>query len=306
MQVRPYKVQNFSKCDTCAYVDSFLQLGQGSKKAEERAARYKEEKEKHLQYIEAARTRMAERAKFARKNKKAVLYINTDAMDQKKTAVPTPRERAKEDDVGLAMPVRLVGSIVYGHFFYGLWCLPQWSSSSKVTLTAITLAIQYVQAMNRTSCEWQGSRTYLPPKLQLQLDNTAKDNKNHFLLGYCALLLSEGLFEEVEVFFLPVGHTHNEVDQMFSLIAKAVKHHGALSLDDLKHTADEAWQHHRAVGTDVKLNVRMDAVMDFRKLLPHEHGLKYAEVGARPVVKTFFGFGSERAENSPNRQLARR
>ena len=176
-------MQNFSKCDTCAYVDSFLQLGQGSKKAEERAARYKEEKEKHLQYIETARTRMAERANFARENKKAVLYINTDAMDQKKTAVPTPRERAKEDDVGLAMPVRLVGSIVYGHFFYGLWCLPQWSSSSNVTLTAITLAIQYVQAMNRTSFEWQGSRTYLPPKLQLQLDNTAKDNKNHFSLA---------------------------------------------------------------------------------------------------------------------------
>ena len=299
-------MQNFSKCDTCAYVDSFLELGSGTVEAQERAERYKKEKQKHLDYIEGARRRLQGRAEYARNNPTKVLFINTDAMDQRKTAVPTVVRPAKEDDIGLAMPVRLMGSIVYGHFFYGLWCIPQWSSSSNITLTAITRAIEYVQERNAQDPQWASSKTHLPPKLQLQLDNTAKDNKNHFLLGYCALLLAEGLFEEVEVFFLPVGHTHNEVDQAFSLISKAVAREGAFSVEDLKQTANRAWENHSTIGSNLKLNVRMDAAMDFRKLLPHKEGMKYAEPGAVPVVKSFYGLGSEQREKGSSRLLSRR
>ena len=145
----------------------------------------------------------------------------------------------------------------------------------------------------------------MPPKLQLQLDNTCKDNKNHFLLGYCALLLAQGLFEEVEVFFLPVGHTHNEVDQIFSLISKAVAREGAFSVEDLKQTTNKAWDMHSVVGTSKKFNVRMDAAMDFRRLLPHKEGMKYAEPGAVPVVKSFYGLGSEQKNKDASRLLSR-
>ena len=299
-------MQNFTKCDTCAYVDSFLELGSATAEALDRAERYKKEKQKHLDYIEGARRRLQERAEYARNNPTKVLFINTDAMDQRKTAVPTVVRPAKEDNIGLAMPVRLMGSIVYGHFFYGLWCIPQWSSSSNITLTAITAAIKYVQERNAQDPQWASSKTHLPPKLQLQLDNTAKDNKNHFLLGYCGLLLAEGLFEEVEVFFLPVGHTHNEVDQVFSLISKAVAREGAFTVDDLKKTSSSAWGYHRTIGSDMKLNVRMDGAMDFRKLLPHKGGMKHAEPGAVPVVKSFYGLGSEQRGKGATRLLARR
>ena len=125
-------------------------------------------------------------------------------------------------------------------------------------------------------------------------------------MGYCALLLAEGLFEEVEVFFLPVGHTHNKVDQVFSLISKAVAREGAFTVDDLKKTSSSAWGYHRTIGSDMKLNVRMDGAMDFRKLLPHKGGMKYAEPGAVPVVKSFYGLGSEQREKGATRLLARR
>jgi hypothetical protein len=54
-----------------------------------------------------------------------------------------------------------------------------------------------------------------PRRLRLQLDITAKDNKNYALLGYLACIVRQGLIEEIEVHYLLKGHTHNDVDGTF-------------------------------------------------------------------------------------------
>lgn len=56
----------------------------------------------------------------------------------------------------------------------------------------------------------------LPPRLFLQLDNTSKQNKSKFMIGWLAYLVQLGLFRVIVVSFLPVGHTHEDIDQMFS------------------------------------------------------------------------------------------
>jgi hypothetical protein len=38
-------------------------------------------------------------------------------------------------------------------------------------------------------------------------------------MAYCNMLVDTGLFERVEINFLPVGHTHCDVDQLFSRIS---------------------------------------------------------------------------------------
>ena len=40
-------------------------------------------------------------------------------------------------------------------------------------------------------------REFLPEVLYLQLDNTARENKNKFCLAFLALLVEEGIFSEV-------------------------------------------------------------------------------------------------------------
>jgi hypothetical protein len=45
-------------------------------------------------------------------------------------------------------------------------------------------------------------------RLILQADNTTSQNKNCFVIGFLALLVHLGLFEDAELYFLPVGHTH--------------------------------------------------------------------------------------------------
>lgn len=62
-----------------------------------------------------------------------------------------------------------------------------------------------------------------PPILYLQLDNCWRENKNQYMLGYCHWLIEMHCFEEIYMSFLPVGHTHEDVDQMFSVVRTGIR-----------------------------------------------------------------------------------
>jgi hypothetical protein len=54
----------------------------------------------------------------------------------------------------------------------------------------------------------QHGQNFPRKRIVLQMDNTTSQNKNCYVIGFLALLVHLGLFEEAEVYFLPVGHTH--------------------------------------------------------------------------------------------------
>ena len=54
-------------------------------------------------------------------------------------------------------------------------------------------------------------------------DNCWKENKNGFLFSYLACLVELNIFEEISCNYLLVGHTGNEVDQLFSCLCKQLK-----------------------------------------------------------------------------------
>jgi hypothetical protein len=60
------------------------------------------------------------------------------------------------------------------------------------------------------------------PTLYLQADNCFKENKNKFVLAFCALLVLIGWFHDVYLSFLPKGHTHEDIDQLFSVLRKSM------------------------------------------------------------------------------------
>ncbi|ELR23725.1 uncharacterized protein ACA1_073720 [Acanthamoeba castellanii str. Neff] len=47
-------------------------------------------------------------------------------------------------------------------------------------------------------------------------DNCAAENKNVFMLAFLSLLVSLDMFQEVYLSFLLVGHTHEDINQLFS------------------------------------------------------------------------------------------
>jgi hypothetical protein len=76
----------------------------------------------------------------------------------------------------------------------------------------------------------------LPKRFYLQLDNSAKDNKNIFVMAFCSLLTTTSIFKEVTVGFLIVGHTHEDIDGYFSYLSKLLKQKNTYVLADLMKT----------------------------------------------------------------------
>jgi hypothetical protein len=52
------------------------------------------------------------------------------------------------------------------------------------------------------------------------MDNYVKENKNHHLLAFLFLLTTQETFEEVQLGFLVVGHTHEDIDKSFGYLSK--------------------------------------------------------------------------------------
>jgi hypothetical protein len=55
-----------------------------------------------------------------------------------------------------------------------------------------------------------------PHTLYLQVDNCWRENKNKTMIAYLGLLIKYGWFKEIFMYSLPPGHTHEDIDQMFS------------------------------------------------------------------------------------------
>ena len=70
-------------------------------------------------------------------------------------------------------------------------------------------------------------------KLFVQLDNSAKDNKNRYVMAFCSLLTIRRIFKEVTVGFLIVGHIHEDIDTYFSFLSKLLKMKNTYVLSDL-------------------------------------------------------------------------
>ena len=50
--------------------------------------------------------------------------------------------------------------------------------------------------------------TDLPSLLLVQIDNCAKDNKSKYNILFWSAMIAKGIFREVHVSFLIIGHTH--------------------------------------------------------------------------------------------------
>ena len=56
-----------------------------------------------------------------------------------------------------------------------------------------------------------------------KLDNCPSENKNQFMLGCLCWLVHLHIFTTIHLSFLPVGHTHEDIDQLFSITTKMKK-----------------------------------------------------------------------------------
>lgn len=90
------------------------------------------------------------------------------------------------------------------------------SSSETVVRVAPT------PAESSSSSSDPPSPTFWPlaKNLLLQMDNCGGENKNQYMFAYLSLLVAKGVFETITVGFLMVGHTHEDIDALFSKLAE--------------------------------------------------------------------------------------
>eukprot|EP00873_Tetraselmis_striata_P015044 jgi/Tetstr1/435308/TSEL_024227.t1 len=70
-------------------------------------------------------------------------------------------------------------------------------------------------------------------KVHFQVDNTCRENKNRHVMCFAEWLVATGVVEEVVLSSLPVGHTHERVDQVFSKFSRRLGGHSAKTLPKL-------------------------------------------------------------------------
>ena len=144
----------------------------------------------------------------ARRPPKMFLSIIIDGADQSKHDMPHFKDIAHLISEIRRIKMHLYGALVHGRGAYA-FTIPDHEPQGHNTT---------IQVLHHILCNL-AKKGPLPKVLKLQVDNTTKQNKGQYLYGYLDLLVEYGVFESVEVSFLPVGHTHEDIDQFFSRIS---------------------------------------------------------------------------------------
>ena len=197
----------FAKCNLC------IRQRQNAEKLRtaEEVLQHHEELRQHLTDVKKEKMYYYSNRARARREPDSIMSIIIDGADQSKFDLPHFKDRSH-----LLSESKLLKMHVYGALVHGAkggayaYVIPDHEEQGHNTTINVLHHILVRQLKRHKK---------LPPILKLQLDNTTKQNKGQFLYGYLDLLVEFGVFENVEVSFLPVGHTHEDIDQFFSRIS---------------------------------------------------------------------------------------
>ena len=222
----------FAKCKDCAlYRDLESRAAQGFKVDKtERAAAAKAHAE-HLHQIKLERRHYYSNRLRATLAPEASMSVIIDGADQSKYKVPYYHIRSHGVDEDGRQQLHAYGAISHGRRAYTYLLPGHVRQGHDVT----------IEVLWRVLCDTQKREGKLPPVLYLQLDNTTKQNKGRYLFAFLALLVHCCVFDKICVSFLPVGHTHEDIDQIFSRFSTWLRSHNALSRYDMAEQMRRAY-----------------------------------------------------------------
>ena len=143
------------------------------------------------------------------------ISVIIDGMDQSKLTLPHFKLTPK--DVSNFLETKITGVLVHGKRFDCYISEPQVKHDTNLNLTCLHNTLMAV-----------AKEGPLPPTLYLQVDG-GPDNKNKWTVSYLSLLVEMRVFDKIKMSYLPVGHTHEDIDQAFSRIAVYLNRNDALT-----------------------------------------------------------------------------
>ena len=120
----------------------------------------------------------------------SIMSVIIDGMDQSKASLPHLKKVNKSAANLWRLHTHITGVIVHGHGSEGYVDFLQWPHDPNLTINVLLRVLkEYLPQIAKSGG--------LPAKLYLQLDNCVRENKNKFVLTFLALLVEQGVFQEV-------------------------------------------------------------------------------------------------------------
>ncbi len=120
------------------------------------------------------------------------MTVNIDGMDQAKTNLPQTNLLAKSLSTLWKLRTHITGVLLHaksphGKIAYAFIDLLQYPHDSNMTISILLKVIHsYVELCQS-----------LPQTLYLQMDNTCRENKNKYVLSFCAMLVNMRISKKV-------------------------------------------------------------------------------------------------------------
>jgi hypothetical protein len=182
--------------------------------------------------------------------------ILLDGMDQAKTQLPSRPRMSKMQDAAARLKVHVIGAFCFGGpvLLSGLTNFPDVKKDGALSVTALerildlqfealeaahaaaaTVAPAAAAANSAAGAEpgsassagkrvgHQGVGLKWPRQLHVSFDNATGDCKNQWVFRFLGALVHTGVFDAITVVTLLVGHTHDIVDQMFSVWSRMLR-----------------------------------------------------------------------------------
>lgn len=213
-------------------------------------------------YMVHIRRQMEERRDYWTFKRSAIITpdvymsIIVDGMDQNTTMVPKMRQTVKNIESRF-VKTHLCGVLVHGIGLYAdVWIDAHHKHDSNQVVTTVMHVINDVKRR----------KGRVPPTLRIQADNCTRENKNVYMFALCASLVGLGIFQEVQLCFLIVGHTHEDIDQRFSIISNTLKRTDIDSLQELLQLVEKGTSY-----TEAFVSARhLENVWDWKSFItPH-------------------------------------
>ena len=168
--------------------------------------------------------------KKAETNEDGWVSMIIDGMDQRKTNIPSAGGSRDRDDTE-TLQTRIIGVKVHGRgkFFYLI--PPNFPHTDDITWSIL------FDVLNRL-----GLPSAETNRIWIQMDNTCAHNKTKLSVALLKLLVSRAGFKEAVLGFLPVGHTHEDIDALFSVIATYLKKFPQDTFDGLVRAIADAFR----------------------------------------------------------------
>jgi hypothetical protein len=207
---------------------------------------------------------------LSRQNKD-VLTIIIDTVDRAKFAWPRwVWAKVSKEISGLLRP-RTVLTAAIAHGFCTLLFVQSESLNhgSDFFCEVLSQTLERVWSMcQEPSPQGSSSQRVFPKHLVIQSDNTTSQAKNQYVFMYLSYLVSRYKFATITLNFLMVGHTHEDIDQLFAVILWLLgqKLHWQTELELLAYLVEQLRQRAAKKGEEV-YGVFINSVRDFASWL---------------------------------------